>query len=214
MEPTPTPDQRRRHRHRETREDIVRHAIDVMGTQGVAGLSLGELARRLGVRTPSLYTYFDSKAALYDELFRRGWADSHADLATHLEHLGPPTAGTDPIARGLTLTRSHIAWLLAHPAQAQLMIFRPVPEWRPSQDAFAASVSFFQLLVDEVHAWRDLGLLRPDADPAEAIENIATVTTGVVARQLSNEPGVPLDEGRASRHFPALFTAVIRSYLS
>lgn len=213
MDTATQPDERRLRRHRDTREEIVALAIDVMGAQGVAGLSLGELARRLGVRTPSLYTYFDSKAALFDELFRRGWADAHADLSAHLDRLGPPTTRTNPIDRGSTLTRAHLQWLLDHPALSQLMIFRPIPDWAPTQAAFAASLAFYQLLVDEVHAWRGLGLLRPDADPDELIENIATLVTGVATRQLSNEPGVPFDEGRASRHFSALFTAVLSSYL-
>ncbi len=213
MENQTSPGQRRLRRHQETRDQIVDQAVDVLATQGVAGLSLGELARRLGVRTPSLYTYFDSKAALLDALFRRGWVDAHADLAAHLDRLGPPASDTDPATRGLALTRVYLDWLLAHPALSQLMLFRPVPEWEPSPHAFAASLAFFQLLVDEVLAWHRLGLLRPDADPVELIENLATVTTGVAARQLSNEPGVPFAEGRASRHFGPLFVAVIRCYL-
>ena len=48
-------------------------ALAVMAEQGVAGLTLGEVARRMGIRTPSLYGYFDGKHALYDALFARGW---------------------------------------------------------------------------------------------------------------------------------------------
>jgi len=40
--------------------------------QGVAGLSVGEIARRMGIRPPSVYVYFPSKHALYDALFARG----------------------------------------------------------------------------------------------------------------------------------------------
>ena len=39
------------------------------------------------------------------------------------------------------------------------------------------------------------------------------IGTGVIASQLANEPGVPFDQGRATRHFPALLTAVIQHYL-
>ena len=44
-----------------------------MTEYGVGGLSLGEVARRMGLRTPSLYVYFDSKNAVYDAVFARGW---------------------------------------------------------------------------------------------------------------------------------------------
>ena len=47
-------------------------AVAVMAEQGVVGLSLGEVARRMGIRPPSLYVYFDSKNALYDAIFARG----------------------------------------------------------------------------------------------------------------------------------------------
>src|SRR3954468_9301725 len=66
----------RRHRRRqETIEQVLDVAADLMATEGVTGLTLGEVARRMGMRTPSLYVYFDSKNALYDALFERGWSE-------------------------------------------------------------------------------------------------------------------------------------------
>ena len=71
------PDRRAR-RRQETIEEILDIAIDVMSEDGVTGLSLAEVARRLGVRPPSLYKYFPSLHAVYDALFLRG---SHEHLA-------------------------------------------------------------------------------------------------------------------------------------
>src|SRR3954466_11798183 len=64
---------RRQRRRLETIEEILDVAIEVMTEHGVGGLSLGEVARRMGMRTPSLYVYFDSKHAVYDAVFARGW---------------------------------------------------------------------------------------------------------------------------------------------
>src|SRR6266545_1785819 len=63
---------RRARRREQTIDEILDVAIRVMGEEGVAGLSLSEVARRMGIQPPSLYKYFPSKLALYDELFRRG----------------------------------------------------------------------------------------------------------------------------------------------
>src|SRR5919206_13696 len=64
---------RRQRRRQETIEQVLDVAVEVMAEQGVVGLTLGEVARRMGVRPPSLYGYFDGKNALYDALFERGW---------------------------------------------------------------------------------------------------------------------------------------------
>src|SRR5947209_18887360 len=71
----PVPLDRRHRRRQETIEQVLTVAVEVMAEQGVAGLTLGEVARRMEIRTPSLYGYFDGKNALYDALFQRGWAE-------------------------------------------------------------------------------------------------------------------------------------------
>src|ERR1700758_1698438 len=68
---TTIPDRRAR-RRQETIAEILAIAEDVMNTEGVNGLSLSEVARRLGVKPPSIYKYFDSLMAIYDAHFARG----------------------------------------------------------------------------------------------------------------------------------------------
>jgi AcrR family transcriptional regulator len=41
----------------------------LVGEEGLAGLSLPDLARRAGITTPTVYPYFDSKNAIYDAMF-------------------------------------------------------------------------------------------------------------------------------------------------
>ena len=62
---------RRARRRQETTEEILDLATEVMTEHGVNGLTLAEVARRLGVQTPSLYKYFPSIGAVYDALFER-----------------------------------------------------------------------------------------------------------------------------------------------
>lgn len=208
---TTTP--RRRRRHDETREEILSLAVEIMGEQGVAGLSLGEVARRLGVRTPSLYTYVESKAALYDELFRRGWQACLEVVLAHRDLLGPVTPDTDAVDRAVETNGTFVRWALENPELSQLMMTRPVPQWQPTAEAFAASVAVAIHLGEELSAYRAHGLLAPDADLDELAQNIATVGTGVIVRQLSNEPGVAYEDGTASRHFPALIRALMLAHL-
>src|SRR4051812_43779714 len=121
--------QDRRHRRRqETIEQVLAVAVEVMGEQGVAGLTLGEVARRMGIRTPSLYAYFDGKNALYDALFERGWAELLAELRAGLRG--------DPLQDVHAVTQIFVRWSVEHPAYAPLMHWRPVPGFTPSGSAY------------------------------------------------------------------------------
>ena len=101
-----------------------------MTEEGVNGLSLAEVARRLGVQPPSIYKYFASIMAVYDALFLRGQVE-------HLEVLRAAMAdggtGLDSLTRGLEASGR---WLLEHRALAQLLFWRPVPNFVPSPEAF------------------------------------------------------------------------------
>ena len=120
------PDRRARHRQ-QTIEEILAIATDLMTEEGVNGLSLAGVARRLGVQPPSLYKYFPSLTAVYDELFRRGQGE-------HLAVMRDAMAGAEPGLAALTAgLEASGRWLLANRALAQLMFWRPVPSFRPSQ---------------------------------------------------------------------------------
>src|SRR5262245_2002029 len=84
-----TPVDRRRERHDAKRSAIVAEAWDLARRDGLAAISLRDLAERVDLRQPSLYAYFDSKLALYDALF----ADGNRQLLEHVATL--PTEG-DP----------------------------------------------------------------------------------------------------------------------
>ena len=92
---TPQRVDRRARRRQETIEEILDIATDVMTEEGVNGLSLAEVARRLGVQPPSIYKYFPSLMAIYDALFRRGQVE-------HLEVMRQAMAGAEPGLDALT----------------------------------------------------------------------------------------------------------------
>jgi AcrR family transcriptional regulator len=56
-------------RRRSARDSILEAAWMLVGEEGLAGLSMRDLARRAGVTTPTVYNYFESKNAIYDAMF-------------------------------------------------------------------------------------------------------------------------------------------------
>src|SRR3954464_7558943 len=124
---------RRARRRQETIDEILDIAIDVMSEHGVNGLTLAEVARRLGVQPPSLYKYFPSIGAVYDALFTRA---ASQNLAVLREAMAQGQAGLDALTTGLEASGR---WVLDNQALAQLLFWRPVPNFEPSAEAFAPS---------------------------------------------------------------------------
>jgi AcrR family transcriptional regulator len=200
----------RRHRRREqTIEEILEVAVELMSEHGVAGLSLGEVARRVGIRTPSLYVYFDSKNALYDAIFERGWRQLGEAMEQHMLEPGDPAKHLDYAMR---LAGTFVRWSVEHPAYAQLMAWRPVPDYDPSPEAYAPAVEALNRGRDAFIALRDAGGLRADADIDEALRNWTVLISGVVTQQLANAPDEPYDQGTYTRGLPQLVAMFLDYY--
>jgi AcrR family transcriptional regulator len=196
----PTRPDRRARRRQETIREILDIARDVMTEEGVNGLSLAEVARRLGVQPPSLYKYFPSLMAIFDALFLEG---QRQNLAAMRDGMGEAESGLDALTAGLEASGR---WCLANRAVAELLFWRPVPSFHPSAEAFAVSMEMVELqrraLADAV----DKGQLGPAANEEGAIYLVSTIIVGVLSQTFANEPDLPWGEGR----FTSMFTTLMR----
>src|ERR1700704_5915934 len=110
MMSTTTPDRRARKRQ-ETIAEILDIAVELMERVGVAGLSLSDIARRLGIQPPSLYKYFPSRLAIYEAGQVQPLAVVRAALDASEPGLASLHAALDASAR----------WCHAHQVLAQLL---------------------------------------------------------------------------------------------
>jgi AcrR family transcriptional regulator len=191
---------RRQRRRQETIEQVLDVAVEVMTKQGVAGLTLGEVARRMGIRPPSLYGYFDGKHALYDALFERGWRALQETLRTTVA-TGP---GTDPLATLSAGATALVRWAVEHPAYSALMFWRPVPGFVPSERAYAPAVELDVASRQQIARLRDAGLLPPDVDVDRAYRAYTALVSGVISQQLANAPDEPFEDGSFTAVLPDL----------
>jgi AcrR family transcriptional regulator len=189
---------RRRRRRQETIEQVLDVAVEVMADQGVAGLTLGEVARRMGIRPPSLYVYFDGKNALYDALFERGWRA----LLDAMRAVQASRDGADLAADLLAQESVFVRWAVEHPAYAPLMFWRPVPGFVPSAQAYAPALELEQLDRDFLRALQAAGLLSADADLDLVHRTQTAVISGVISQQLANAPGEPFETGSYTSTLP------------
>jgi len=191
---------RRQRRRLETIEQVLDVAAEVMADQGVAGLTLGEVARRMGIRTPSLYGYVDGKHALYDALFERGW---HR-LADALRAAEARRDDADPLRAFRDGVDAFVRWAVGNPAYSALMFWRPVPGFVPSERAYAPAVRLDREGRAEVVRLRDAGILPADVDVDRAYRAQTALVSGVISQQLSNAPDQPHETGTWTSVLPDL----------
>jgi AcrR family transcriptional regulator len=201
--PDRRPDRRAR-RRQDTIAEILDIAVELMEREGVAGLSLSDIARRLGIQPPSLYKYFPSRLAIYDALFEAGQA----------QHLAIVRAALDSAEPGLASLHAALdasaRWSHQHQVLAQLLFWRPAPGFEASPEAMAPSVEMVELFRATLRAAQERGELGPGAESDEALALLSIVQAGTISQQLSNEPHATFERGRFTSLLPkalAMFAA-------
>jgi AcrR family transcriptional regulator len=164
-------------RRAQTRREILDSAWRLAAEAGLEALSLREIAANLGMQAPSLYSYFPSKAAILDELFIDGYRALNDVLAAVTESL--PTKATAR-QRLVAILRAWIGFCQADPARYRLLFTTAVPGWRPSDDAYAASLANYQRLCAQL-------ALAGVTDP-EDVDLCTALSAGLVAQQMANDP--------------------------
>ena len=195
--PTDPPRNRRQQRRLDSIEEILTLAVEQMGEEGVAALSLSTVARRMGIRPPSLYQYFPSKLAVYDALFAQGYTWLLAEVVAVMDT-------TDDAIEQMQGSSAVMArWTQAHRVHAQLMFWRPVPGFEPSPESFAPAQEMLALTTTRLEGAVASGLLVPEAATPEGLALYTSLIGGVISQQLANEPDAPVGEGRFARAMPA-----------
>ena len=206
----PATGQDRRHRRRqETIEQALDIATQVMAEQGAAGLSLGEVARRMGMQPPSLYVYYESKKALYDAIFARGWRNVMEAMEVPY---GRVDKATDLPAYALECAETFVRWAIEHPAWSQLMFWRPVPNYEPSPDAFVHATAILARSRAVFSRLQDRALFRDDVDIDNALRAWTVLIAGVISQQLANAPQESFEAGRFTSGLPDLVAMYLAHY--
>ncbi len=177
-------------RRRQTREEILDAALAVVTEQGAAALNLSEVARRVGLRQPSLYQYFDSRIAVYDALFERGMRE-HLALVREAVAANPPGV---PALRAIATAT--VRFSVEHPALTQVLFLPAVPGFEPSAQAYRPSQEAQQLTRGAFAAAVERGELHPAAAGERGTALFTALTAGIAAQQLGNDQYGGAAEGR------------------
>jgi len=165
---------RRAERREATRREILDAAWEIARREGLSAVTLREVAGRIGMRSPSLYSHFDSKNAIYDAMFAQAWGE----LRDVFDAMPQPAAHRRSM---LAQAEMFFDFAVADLARYQLMNQRTIPGFRPSPEAYAVSIAAYERM--------QRMLRRCGVRAREDLDLWTAIVGGFVDQQLANDPG-------------------------
>ena len=118
-----------------TIKEVARRLV---ARRGVAGLSLREVAREMGVVSSALYRYFATR----DDLLTALILDAYNDLGATVERADARHADASSRVRWRAVARALRSWALRHPHEFALIYGTPVPGYHAPVETIAAATRF------------------------------------------------------------------------
>jgi len=178
-----------------TKQTVVRAAADLINTEGLETLSLGRLAKELGIRTPSLYNHVDGLPGLMQEL---SILNAH-NLADRISEAAIGKSGPEAIKALMQAMRAYIKespGLYLSTVRASGTQTEVDPELEQEE---ARSVKVGMALMTSY------GLQGEDA--IHAIRGLRSLVHGFATLEISNGFGMPMDLDKSFVRLVDLFIA-------
>jgi len=198
---------RRQRQRQATIEEILEIAREEMREKGAAALSLGVIARRMGMKTPSLYNYFASKDAIYDALFKRGY-EMYAQISDERRRRGG--TAVERIENGFL---DYMRFAQENPDLYQIMFQRPIPGFVPSEESYAVSLEMLAKGHEEARSIAESGELDFGSLPVEdAINLMIALMHGLTEMHMANNPELPVGQGRYGKLIPEAVNLLLAAW--
>ena len=165
-------------RRRATQAEIVEAAWELVGEQGLAGLSMRDLGERVGMRAQSVYSYFASKHEIYDAMFLEGY---QAFAICMTDAIGDDHLASDPVGAARTAAHAFVEFCTSDTARFQLLFQRTIPGFEPSAESYSVAQHSYQLMAEQ--------LARVGVRDQAALDLWTAMLTGLASQQISNDPG-------------------------
>lgn len=195
----------RRQRNRDLMiQTILETARSIMREEGVAALSMQELARRLDMRAPSLYNYFSGKMGIYDALFRFGFT-------LFSEHMAKTVQGALTWQEDLSrIFDVYMAFAMQNPELYQLCFERPIPGFVPSEESLNLSFGLLHQTYERIEGLYEK--FNTDLPPDQARDLVIAMMHGLTALHRANEPHLPVGQGRFGALIPAAISILDKAW--
>jgi AcrR family transcriptional regulator len=164
----------RQARREAKRAGILAEAWTLAQRDGLAAISLRDLADRVGLRQPSLYVYFASKSDLYDGMFADGYRQLLDYVAAH------PMSG-DPAKNLARFAAELVRFSSDDIVRHQLLFQRTIPGFEPSPESYALALEFYNIAVARLAA--------AGVTAQGDVDIFSALIAGLSHQQIANDPG-------------------------
>jgi AcrR family transcriptional regulator len=141
---------------------------------GLAGISLRDLADSVDLRQPSLYAYFESKLGLYDLMFLDGQ-----------QQLLDRCLAREPLANAreelIAIVEDLVRFSSEDTVRHQLLFQRTIPGFEPSAAAMKPAQRFVELMTERLRA--------AGAQEESDVDLFSAIVSGLAHQQVANDPG-------------------------
>lgn len=156
------------HRKRVSKTDVLREATRLFAEKGYDGLTMGELATRVGLRKASLFHHFPTKDALYERVLTMLVEAMEAAVFGALSTEGTVLERLDSLSDAIT------AALGAHPHAARLLVGEAVHGGPLMREILGAKVDKVLSTAREfIRAGQREGVFDRELDPTHVVLTIA-----------------------------------------
>ncbi|MBV8843232.1 MAG: TetR/AcrR family transcriptional regulator, partial [Bryobacterales bacterium] len=151
----------------DSRERVLKAAVELMNREGLAALSMREVARRAGLSHQAPYHYFENREAVLAAIVEEGFKNFNAALQS--------ASGRNATDRLIAAGRIYVDFALSHPAHFHLM-FRPeivdLEKYPSAQAEASRGFGILQSLID--------GLVKEKFLPARLAKGMTILTWSFV----------------------------------
>ena len=177
---------------------VVQAAVDLLDAEGPAALTLGRLAERLGVQTPSLYNHIGG----LPDLLRRLALRNAQDLAACLGDAAIGRAGSDAL---IAIAEAYRGYIKQHPGLYMASLRASGAQATPDPELAAAEDRVVRVVL-AVLASFGLG----GADAVHAARGLRSVVHGFASLELAGGFGLPLDCDESFRRLLGVLISGLR----
>ena len=194
--------ERRARDRAERMNEILDHSQDVIREKGVNGLNLQEVARRVGVQPPSLYEYFDGRAAIYDALFQRGARIFQTEIFEELDRANSFEEICEKIVE------SFLLFAKDYPELYRLVFEHPLQYYHPSEVALQEAKEGLERGLNLLKRTMKEEGIKPPIPTNQLVLLIEVVCHGLAGRILTDEPDSSFENSQYRRLVPSLIALI------